>query len=314
VKKLTLVTLILSGFALSAQAQSTVTVYGIVDLGLVKSTGETTIERENRSSRLGFKGSEDLGGGLSALFQLETEILADTGQQQGVLFNRQSWVGLKGTFGSVALGRTKNLIDGATSRIDPFYTDGVIGKINERILRGGVGSSRVNNAITYNSPKVNGFVGNAQYVLSEVSGADAGYGLLLTYDEGALNLHGGYSRAVQSAPSEAEPNLWIVGGGYKFGDAKVTASYARGDTESSSRGKYNAFVIGLNYKIGKGVILASIGRQEQSNAVADDAATLKEYGLGYAYNLSKRTSLYAYVGSERVSEVTSYQVGITHNF
>ncbi len=88
-KKITLAALIIGTFAAAtAQAQSNVTVYGLVDLGIAKTTGQPTVQRENNASRLGFKGTEDLGGGLSAIFNLESEFLADTGAQKGVLFDR----------------------------------------------------------------------------------------------------------------------------------------------------------------------------------------------------------------------------------
>lgn len=315
VKKLLLATLVISSISLSAQAQTNVTIYGIVDLGYAKSTGTSIQQRENRPSRLGFRGTEDLGNGLSAFYNLESEFSADTGAQVGVLLNRQANVGLKGGFGSVTVGRTKNLIDGTTSRVDPFKADGVIGKPNEATLRVGVGSSRVNNSLTYSSPKVNGLVGNAQVVASEVSGADAGYSLVVTYDEGPISLHGGYSRAVQAVANSAEPNLFVVGGGYTFGPAKVTASYAKGETKTAARGEFKGLLLGLTYSLNKSSeILASVARQEQKTATFSNRDTIKEYGIGYNYFLSKRTSLYAFAGKETVTDIKSYQAGITHNF
>ncbi|HEU4374053.1 MAG TPA: porin, partial [Telluria sp.] len=181
-KKIVSAAIILGAFAASAQAQSNVTIYGVVDLGLAKTSGQTLVERENHASRLGFRGTEDLGGGLSAIFNLESEILADTGAQKGNLFERQANVGLRGAFGTAYLGRTKNLLDGAQGRVEPFGADGVVGKVDEAMMRGGVGVSRVSNALTYNSPSFNGLVVSAQAVASEVAGADAGMGMLVTYD------------------------------------------------------------------------------------------------------------------------------------
>lgn len=314
-KKLLLATLVISSLSLSAQAQTNVTIYGIVDLGFSKSTGSTTQQRENKPSRLGFRGTEDLGSGLSAFFNLESEIQADTGAQVGVLLNRQANVGLKGGFGSVTLGRTKNLIDGATSRVDPFKTDGIVGKPNELVLRAGVGSSRVNNSLTYNSPKVSGVVGSAQVVASEVSGADAGYSVVVTFDEGPISLHGGYSRAVQTVANSAEPNLFVLGGGYTFGPAKVTASYAKGETKTAARGEFEGVLVGLTYSLNKSSeIVASVARQEQKTATFSGRDTIKQSGIGYNYFLSKRTSLYAFAGKDTVTDIKSYQAGITLNF
>ncbi|MCC7646666.1 MULTISPECIES: porin [unclassified Janthinobacterium] len=314
-KKITLAALIIGTFAAAtAQAQSNVTVYGLVDLGIAKTTGQPTVQRENNASRLGFKGTEDLGGGLSAIFNLESEFLADTGAQKGVLFDRQAYVGLKGAFGTAILGRTKNLVDGTIARVDPFNTYGVVGKNNETLLRSGVGSSRVNNAVTYNSPSFEGFVGSLQYVLSEVNSADAGVIGLATYDNGPISLHAGYEKAVQATATAAKPDLWSIGGGYKFGPAKITAAYSKGDTKVATTGEFKSYLIGLNYTVGGGDAKVSYGKQEQSNNKFKDQDTIKEFGIGYDYHLSKRTDVYAYAGRERVKSLTSYQIGLAHKF
>jgi predicted porin len=313
-KKLTLAALVIGSFAASAQAQTNVTAYGVVDLGLAKTTGQTTAERENHASRLGFRGMEDLGSGLSAVFNLESEILADTGAQKGNLFERQANVGLKGSFGTVILGRTKNLVDSAQARVEPFNADGVVGKVNEAMMRVGVSSSRVSNAITYTSPNMSGVVAGAQYILSEVSGADAGVDLLVTYDQGPLALHAGYEKAAQTAPSTVKPKMWVLGGSYQFGPAKVSAAYAKGDTDGAAGNKFKSYLVGLIYAIGQGDAKAVYGKQKQSSNTFSDRDTVKEFGIGYDYHLSKRTDLYAYAGREQVNALTSYQVGISHKF
>jgi predicted porin len=314
VKKQLLAALVFAVCAASAQAQTNVTVYGVVDLGFAKVTDKTLIERENHASRLGFRGTEDLGNGLSAIFNLEMEILADTGAQKGNLFDRQANVGLKGTFGTVILGRTKNIVDGAQGRVEPFGADGVIGKVNEPMMRVGVSGSRVANALTYSTPKYEGFGGQVQYIVSEVNGASAGIDLLATYDQGPFSAHAGYERAVQTVAGPAQPHMAVVGGGYKIGDLRVTAAYARGDTDVAATGVYKAFLVGLNYTIGNGDLKAVIGRQKQSNNKVSDKDTVKENGVGYDYHLSKRTDLYAYAGRENVLKVTSLQVGMSHKF
>jgi predicted porin len=314
VKKIFSAAVIIGAFATSAQAQSNVTIYGVVDLGFAKTTGQTLVERENHASRLGFRGTEDLGGGLSAIVNLESEILADTGAQKGNLFDRQANVGLRGAFGTAYLGRTKNLIDSAQVRVDPFGVDGVVGKVDEAMMRGGVGVSRVSNSLTYVSPSFSGLVVSAQAVASEVNGADAGLGVLATYDAGPVSLHAGYERAPQAVATTFEPTLWVVGGGYKFGPAKVTAAYSKGETDTAATGQFKSYLVGLVYTIGRGDAKAVYGRQQQSNNKISDFDTVKEVGIGYDYHLSKRTDLYAYAGHERVKSLTSYQAGISHKF
>jgi predicted porin len=313
VKTIPFAVIALAAFATSASAQTNVTAYGVVDLGFAKTTGKTLIERENHASRLGFRGVEDLGNGLAATFNLESEILADTGAQKGVLWERQANVGLKGSFGSVIVGRTKNLVDSAQGRVEPFAADGVVGKVDEALMRVGVSSSRVSNSITYNSPKVSGFGAAAQYVLSEVNGADAGIDLLATYDQGPVSLHAGYERAAQSAPGAANPHMAVVGGGYQFGDFRLTGAYAKGDTEAAA-GTFKGMLVGLNYHVGNGDFHAVAARQTQSTSAFSNKEAVREYGVGYDHHLSKRTDLYAYAGREKVTALTSYQVGISHKF
>lgn len=300
--------------ASAAQAQSNVQVYGVVDLGLAKISGKPLVQRENHASRLGLRGSEDLGGGLQAIFNLESEILADTGAYKGVLFERQAYVGLKGGFGTLLVGRTKNIVDGALSRVEPFNADGVIGKINEAMMRSSVLSSRVNNALTYTTPKYMGFGAGVQYAVSEVKGADAGVDVLITYDRDAVSLHAGYARPVQTATLLAKPSLYTIGGGYRLGAARVTAAYAKGDTDVAANGKLTAYLVGWNYTVGKGDLKAVVSRQEQSNNVARDLEKVRQIGVGYDYHLSKRTDLYSYLGRERVVHASSLQAGISHRF
>ena len=94
-------------------------------------------------------------------------------RKKSVLFERQANVGLKGAFGSAILGRTKNIVDGAQNRVEPFGVNGVVGKVDEALMRVGVSSARVSNALAYSTPKLRGFGASAQYVLSEVNGARA---------------------------------------------------------------------------------------------------------------------------------------------
>jgi len=306
--------LALAAISSCAQAQSSVQVYGVVDLGLAKISGKPLVQRENHASRLGFRGSEDLGGGLQAVFNLESEILADTGAYKGVLFERHAYVGLKGSFGTLLAGRTKNIVDGALGRVEPFSADGVIGKINEGMMRSNVLSSRANNALTYTTPKYHGFGAGVQYSASEVKGANAGVNVLVTYDQGPVSLHAGHAQPVQASAVAAEPSLYTIGGGYQFGAARLTAAVAKGDTDVAANGKLTSYLVGFNYTIGQGDLKAVYSHQKQSNLMVRDQETIRQFGFGYDHHLSKRTDLYGYVGRERIAHASSIQAGISHKF
>ncbi|HEY1044458.1 MAG TPA: porin [Telluria sp.] len=296
----------------TAQAQSSVTVYGVVDVGFAKQTGKKLIQRENHASRLGFRGVEDLGNGLSAVFTLENEFLLDSGAQKGVLWERQANVGLTGAFGTALFGRTKNLVDSVQSKVEPFGADGVIGKVNEPMMRVGVSSSRVSNSVTYHSPKTAGFTGSMQYVLSEIDGASNGVSVLGQYDQGPVFAYVGFEKAAEKAAGTEQPSMWTAGGYYKFGALRLSGQYAQGDNEAAA-GEFTGMLLGAVYTVGKGDFKAVISKQKQE-AATFEKTTVREVGVGYDYHMSKRTDLYAYAGRERVSGVTSYQMGISHKF
>ena len=136
-KKSLLALAVLGAFAGAASAQSSITIYGIADAGIVAESGNPAgsvtklTSGVSAGSRLGFRGTEDLGGGLAAIFALETGILLDTGgnaqgqvfaNQNGLVFGRQDYVGLTGGFGAVTAGRQYNPYFITVNTVDPFGT------------------------------------------------------------------------------------------------------------------------------------------------------------------------------------------------
>ncbi len=305
---------VLASVAGVAQAQSAVTIYGKVDVSVMKTTGEATKMDHNHNSRLGFKGSEDLGGGLSAIFQMENRFLADTGAQKGTqLFQAQSNVGLKGNFGTVRLGRLYNPVDDIAADLDPFGQDGV-GSMQLNALA----VTRQDNSIRYDSTNFSGFGVQAIYSFKEAAtpvpaSANDGYGVSATYNNGPISLAAGWNRKTNSNNS----NYAVLGGGYAFGPAKVTALYE--DVKNKASGtevKQKNALIGLAYTVGVGTINATYGQLK----TADNKD--KKFAIGYTHNLSKRTSLYADVARTNLAvknangddNINAYEVGITHNF
>ncbi|MEG2962583.1 MAG: porin, partial [Janthinobacterium sp.] len=175
-------------------AQSNVAMYGIADLGVVSESGgaggrvlKLTSGIAN-GSRLGFKGSEDLGGGMTAIFTMDAGILADTGAsaQGGLLFGRQAFVGLAGAAGTLRLGRQYTFIDSSLGALDPFYL-GFAGRMSNVFTAGYI--SRVDNSITYSSPVRGGLSGELAYGFGEVPGdasARRYMGAAATYASGPL--------------------------------------------------------------------------------------------------------------------------------
>ena len=360
--KKTLIALAVLGAAAGvAHAQSNVTIYGIVDTGFIKQTGKDVRMGENVNNRIGFRGVEDLGSGLKATFELEKRFDlndgalresngANIGDKKTTDWDGAANVGLKGdAWGAVRLGRVNELSTETIRKMDPFYQYGVGGMI-ESTQR----DARISNTVRYDSPNWSGFHFGASYSLGGntknqaadsamgkvvADGADNdGYALSLGYDNGPLALVGNWNRAADSNKSYN----WNLGAAYKFGPARVSLAYEQtkdkgwwlGD-DAATKGRYPAstqknWLLGLEWTLGPGRLNASVQYDRVSDVANWDGDTKKlwKYGIGYTYNLSKRTSLYGnvaytkyddelmgkfYNAGERDS-VTGVQVGITHKF
>lgn len=177
--KKTLFALAATCLAATASAQSSVTLFGVVDAGVARVTGDVASRTGVSTggvniSRLGFRGAEDLGGGLAATFWLEAGLDVDTGAGKagGALsFNRRSTVSLSGRFGEVRLGRDDSPTFLNTLIFDPFLTNGVGGN-NAFVMLGA--PIQISNAISYFLPReLGGFFGQLQYVPSEQGSASA---------------------------------------------------------------------------------------------------------------------------------------------
>jgi len=327
-KKILIALAALSSVAGVAQAQSTVTVYGKVDLGITKFSGDganvnnAVQEQQNHQSRLGFMGVEDLGGGLSALFQMENRFTANNGVQNGGMESTGPYlVGLKGNFGTVKLGRNWNTIGNADSpSVDPFEGDG-IGGLNALTL------PRLNNTATYYSPNMHGFGVEAQYIFSEQPASfgssqhNDGYSLGGSYDSGPIHLSAAYGEAVNSNNSVN----WGAAGTYTVGPAKFILAYDQLDDKTAPNLPASKnFVVATTYAIGNGLIKAAYNETKHSgdNTITNTGnhEKFQKVAIGYQHNLSKRTSLYADVAHTRFTDpgisnaVTGVGAGITHSF
>ena len=331
-KKSLLALAVLASFAGVASAQTNVTVYGIVDMGLQRTDTNTTeplwaLDSGLQSgSRLGFKGTEDLGGGLSASFQLENGFKADDGtlgQSTATttrLFGRQAWVGLNGGFGSVKLGRQNTPMYVAVGAVDPFEL-GLAGSLEKGTNFGTVNTfgSRMDNTVNY-SLTAGAFSGQVAYGFGEVVGdttASRQLGLSLGYANGPVNAVLAYHKQENPAGTLSDKTLF-VGGTYNFGVVKAHASYADNKNETSANPKSRDYMLGISAPVGAaGSIMSSFQREKNR----DSDAKFNEFAVGYTHNLSKRTNLYTSLGYSKL-EVPSvadaknnkFNVGIRHKF
>lgn len=307
-KKSLLALAALSAFAGVASAQSSVTLFGIVDTGYarISSSGRGHVQGLTNSglnsSRLGFRGVEDLGGGLRAGFHLEGQIFSDNGQgvnaTTGYNFQRRSTVSLFGGFGEIRLGRdyTPHFLN--VSRYDPFGTNG-IGTSMLPSLLAGAGVTTVNstagvrqdNAVSYIAPAIGGLqlqvmlgFGEQQSVAANKDQNDF-FGFHVGYAAGPLSVHYAYGKT-DGATTAADLKVSTLGGQYTFGP--VTPTFVWTQEKAGSGAKANAWEAGVLVNIGQGTFRAAYSDHDLKNSSND----WKKLAVGYIYNMSKRTALY----------------------
>ncbi len=293
-----LAALLAAGCATGALAQSSVTIFGTVDLGMANlragGNSVTGMTHSNANiNRFGFRGTEDLGGGLSAGFWLEAGYSPDTGSGPGpsgtnsMSFNRRSTVSLQGGFGELRLGRDDSATFLNTLLFDPFLTNGV-GGTNAVVMNGA--PIQLSNAASYFTPAgLGGFYAQVQHARDEDPASPAGRytGARVGWREG--NAHLSVSVGDLKGATEAlDVRIRNLGASYNFGVAQpmlLWASEKRGGVE------VRALQLGVKVPVGAGEIRAQVSRYDTSNSDAD----WRKFAVGYGYNLSRRTQLYTTV-------------------
>ncbi len=347
-KKSLLALAVLGAVAGFAQAQSAVVIYGTIDAGVSKFSNDktnrpvtnkpavtTTTLGARDNNKLGFKGTEDLGNGLNALFQLEMRYQPDTGTTEGngarPLFQGQSRVGLSGAFGTVRLGRGLTAFQETSTQFEPWsgipsaagvQTDmTVAGYTSDPLGSAGNSGNRFSNAVFYNSPEISGFQANATVGTKENSGSTTAlavtardltdlqfaagaqankvpYSVSATFKQPIFALMAAYER------NAVETKLWSVGATVTpIADLKLLASYTRQDqskTVSADFDKTKAWVVGANYTMGASKFLAGYGQKSP-----DGEVKTKQASLGYEYSLSKRTYVYADLSQRKSANVAT---------
>lgn len=291
-----------------ALAQSSVTIYGVADAGLVVENGNghhTNLSSGVASgSRLGFRGKEDLGGGLAANFVLESGFNIDTGTsgQGGLLFGRQAYVGLSGSAGAVTLGRQYSPYYLALRDIaDPFVI-GLAGTATNIM----VSNIRVDNMVQYSTPKMNGFGADLVYGAGETTidnRANRTLGAALNYAQGPLTASLIHHRRDNATATDRTKNT-LLAAKYNFGVAVASLGYA--DNQALGAVKSNDLLLGVTVPFGMTRVLASYIHHNDKSAANNDA---NQWALGLLYGLSKRTDLYTAYGKIDNKNLATYKVG-----
>jgi predicted porin len=336
----TLIALAILAAAGAASAQSSVTVYGKVDLGLVYDAGAAAGKSVRVSSgvtggsRLGFKGVEDLGGGNKFAFQLETGYCADsaagapnfcTGSNS--FMGRQAHGDLTGAFGALSAGRQYSLGYLNLTTIDPFGT-GYAGQVNNIVDAAGV---RLNNSVHYTTPVYAGLTASAELALGETTGnwkSGRVVGASVNYASGPAYAGASYYQLANANGVDSARKDYLLGGSYDFGVVKAHALVEKADGDPTGAVKLDTLdlMAGVTVPLGHGSLLASYVYHDDRGVLNRDA---NQWGTAYNYPLSKRTSLYVafarianrngaafHVGNATESGTgnKAFNLGAVHNF
>jgi predicted porin len=328
-----------------AQAQSSVTIYGAIGLDVVSAskvydkvtgTSGSVVKIDDNAivnSRIGVKGVEDLGGGLKAVFDLESSVHPDTGSGGGGTFwNRGAYVGLAGGFGSIKFGHQWDVADDYMGNYfifgyySSFFFDGF-----------GSLSNYYDNAIKYSSPNMGGFEGGLFYSAGEKAGkhsAGQTFQAAATYGTGPFSI--GLAITADKDPSSGSKgnDMGAIGASYDFGPVKLRAGYAKAEVNYtivagiSTYNAYKANLIDVGVDVPITTALSFSADYVDKEVQHSDDGT-KFTRLQASYKLSKRTSLntnlifvknsgaanFAWYGDGLAGQKqTIITAGITHSF
>jgi len=330
--KKSLIALAVMAAATAASAQSTVTLWGIVDAGIQRASqngvSKTILSTSlNQSSQLGFRGTEDMGGGMKASFWLEAGLLNDTGAGAAggaLAFNRRSTIDLAAGSAAVRLGRDYTPSFWNHTVFDPFGTLGSGAGSNITLGGGSNGSAganpataaRSNNSITllWNNPTnggshalgATGVYGSLMYALPENASGTPNVGKYtggrVGFAQGPINAALSYaeSQGANGAVVNSKYKELNLAGSYDLGVAKLMAHYGTNNSDVAST-KHTHYGIGATVPVGAGFIPVSFNSVKQNNAASSGA---NQFAAGYVYNLSKRTAVYT-----SISRITNKNAG-----
>lgn len=294
-KKTLLALAVLGAYAGVASAQSSVTIWGVVDLSInqIKNgnvKGTQMMSNQLNSNRLGFRGVEDLGGGLSAGFHLEAPMSNQDGNPGALNFTRRSTVSLiSQQGGEVRFGRDYDPSFWNLVFFDVYGANGIGQGLNliTNLGSGATTIARTNNSIGYILPgNLGGVYGQAQYALGQGNDNNKYYGLRGGYAAGPIDVALGYG--VTETTSVNKFKIMNVGASWNFGAAKLFGLYNQNKWGSL---KENFYEISVSVPLGQGEFKAGYAKVDDKGT-SIDTMDANQWALQYIYNMSKRTALY----------------------
>lgn len=322
---------ILGAASCAVSAASTVEIYGVVDLGVAKGNGGQSANaganaaskvwqlKQASASRLGFRGTEELGGGLSMGFLLEHRFNPDTGSYPGQQpFFTQSTLGLSHRdIGTLWVGRDYMPAFWVAIKSDPFGVDGVaqVGTANlyADFSSASDNASRTNNSIGFKSKRFNGLSFDVSYGMHE-NQASAQSGFNVQYQAGKIYAGLGYAKKNNAVVPNAAVNDELINLGliYSFDAFRLIGYVAQADNKNFNTSS-RQYMLGMDAKLGPGRFKAAYSKLD-SDYVASER---QKFGIGYDYHLSKSTRLYFDVGvgkQKQKSTNSAFAVGMRKAF
>jgi predicted porin len=324
-----------ASFGALAQTGTQVQLYGLIGAyagKMERSGGPAAVTQIGHggltTSFWGLRGSEDLGGGVKAIFALDSFFQTDTGGQgrnaTDPLFSRNAWVGVEGGFGKLTLGRQTNPTYINMGLLSPLGNSVVFSPLTLHSFVAGyngalVGDTVWNNAVQYATPRIQGIVANVIYGLGETAGSTGtgNLGLHANYVNGAFTaaVSAQRFRMPVTAPMTQQKG-YLLGAAYDFKLVKLYGSLAgseAGGTVNDTRTRD----IGLKLPVtGNGALLAEFARTKRTRAALPENLR-KTASFGYDHFLSKRTDLYAVMLRDKQTgfdAANSLALGIRHTF
>jgi predicted porin len=311
-KKILIAAAALATVGTSAFAQSSVTIYGRLNLTVERqkpASDESNWVMQNNSSRWGLKGVEDLGGGLKAGFQLESGFNPATGTAATRFFGRQGEVYLGGGFGTVRLGNFTSEAYYATADYVSMHNHDT-GTSADAFYADTRGFDQINK-IAYRLPTFGGVTVEVATNTTDAGEADRTGEIAANYDSGPLHLGAGYQKT-------GDLNQFAFRGLYELG-AFTLGGYVQRDKNVYGAGSRTTYRLAGMYTVGNTELHANYGR---AGKYSDEPGTkaANQYTLGLNYNLSKRTKVYTFVtkinddSATYTGDFQSFAVGVRHNF
>ena len=305
--------------AVMAQTANPVTLYGRIwvmvnsvkaDGGAAPLSTRTTVVDE--SSLIGFRGTEDLGGGLKAFFQLESSAPPDAGG--GTFGSRNSGVGLVGAFGTIVLGKWDSPMKLSAIFVDPYAQNTIGNQLS--VVNTGDFNRRENNMMQYWTPNINGFSARFMYGANELKTSTnpianpSSQSMYVDYAAGPFRVNYAYEKhkdtrgaVVTAGVTESSQNL---SGTFVFGPVKVGALTQK--TKSTNLTDKKAYQAAITYTAGMHEFMGTVGRVRDGLAAGVAQPEAKLASVGYNYNFSKRTTFMARYASLKNNAAASFSM------